>query len=57
MKRVDEIIREDRRVTLDSIATKLGIGHSSVQEIIGNLECRKICACWGPRLLTEDHEV
>jgi len=30
-KRADEIIKEDRRVTLDAIATKLGIGHSAVQ--------------------------
>jgi transposase len=29
-KRVDEIIKEDRRVTLDAIATKLGIGHNAV---------------------------
>ena len=35
-KRVDEIIKEDRRVTLDAIATNLGIGHSAVQEMIGN---------------------
>jgi predicted ArsR family transcriptional regulator len=36
-KRVDEIIKEDRRVTLDAIATKLGIGHNAVQEMIGSL--------------------
>ena len=33
--RVDEI-KEGRRVTRDEIATKLGIGHSSVQEKTGN---------------------
>jgi transposase len=33
-KRVDEIIKEDRRVMLDTIATKLGIGHNAVQEMI-----------------------
>ena len=33
-KRVDEIIKEDRRVTRDEIATKLGIGHNAVQEVI-----------------------
>jgi len=36
-ERVDEIIKEDRRVTLDAIATKLGIGHNAVQETIGSL--------------------
>jgi len=42
-KRVGEIIKEDRRVTLDAIATKLGIGHSAVQEMIGSLDYRKKC--------------
>ena len=56
-KRTDEIIKEDRRVTLDKIATKLGVGHNAVQEMIGSLGYRKICARWVPRLLTEDHKV
>jgi len=56
-KRVDEIIKEDRRVTLNAIATKLGIGHNAVQEMIGSLGYWKICTRWVPRLLTEDHKV
>jgi transposase len=32
-KRADEIIKEERRMTLDAIATKHGIGHSAVQEM------------------------
>ena len=56
-KRLDEIIKEDRRVTLDAIATKLGIKHNAVQEMIGSLGYRKICVRWVPRLLTEDHKV
>ena len=40
-KRVDDIIKEDRRVTLDTIATKLGIGHNAVQEVIGSLDYQK----------------
>ena len=43
-KRLDEIITEDRRVTLEAIATKLGTGHTAVQEMIGSLGYRKICA-------------
>jgi len=54
-KRVDEIIKEDRRVTLGAVATELGIGHTAVQEMIGSLGYWKICAHWVPRLLTEDH--
>jgi len=40
-KRVDEIITEDRHVTLYATATKLGIGHNAVQEIIGSLDSGK----------------
>ena len=40
-KRVDEIIKEDRCVTLDAIATKLGIGRNAVQEMIGSLDYQK----------------
>jgi len=56
-KRVDEIVKEDRRVTLDAVATKLGIRHNAVQEMTGSLGYREICAHWVPRLLTEDHKV
>ena len=52
-----KFIKEDRRVTLDAVATKLGIGHNAVQEMTGSLGYRKICARWVPRLLTEDHKV
>jgi len=44
-------------VRLDTIATKIGIGHNAVQEMIGSLGYWKICARWVPRLLTEDHKV
>jgi hypothetical protein len=56
-KRVDEIIKEDRHVKLDAIATKFAIGHNAVQEIIGRLGYRKICAHWVTCLQTEDHKV
>jgi hypothetical protein len=56
-KRVYEIIKEDRRVTLDAVEAKLGIGHNAVQEMIGSLGYWKICARWAPHLLTEDHKV
>ena len=36
-KRFDEIIKENRPVTLDAVATQLGIGHNAVQEMIGSL--------------------
>ena len=52
-----KFIKEDRHVTLYTIATKLGIGHNAVQEMFGSLGYRKICARWVPRLLTKDHKV
>ncbi|PNF20372.1 hypothetical protein B7P43_G12427 [Cryptotermes secundus] len=55
-ERMDEIIQDDRRVTVDTIAQKLGIGHSAVQEMIESLGYRKVCARWVPLLLAEDHK-
>ena len=42
---------------LDAVATRLGIGHIAVQEMIGSIGYQKICARSVPRLLTEDHKV
>ena len=55
-ERVDKIIQDDRRVTVDTIARTLGIGHYAVPEMIESLGYRKVCAHWVPRLLTEDHK-
>jgi hypothetical protein len=44
-------------VTLGAIATKFGVGHNAVQEMIGSLGYWKICAPWVPRLLIEEHKV
>ncbi|PNF36723.1 hypothetical protein B7P43_G12353 [Cryptotermes secundus] len=41
---VDEIIQDDRLVTVDTIARKFGIGHSAVQEMIESLSYRQVCA-------------
>jgi len=55
-ERVDEIIQDDRCVTVDTIARTLGLGHNAVQEMIESLGYRKHCARWAPHLLTEDHK-
>jgi len=55
-ERVDEIIQDDRRVTVDTIARTLGIGYNAVQEMIESLGYRKVCTRWVPRLLTKDHK-
>jgi len=54
-ERVDEIIQDDKLVTVDAIARTLGIGHNAVQ-VIESLGYRKVCACWVLHLLTEDHK-
>jgi len=55
-ERVDEIIQDDRRVTVDTIARTLGLGHNAVQKMIKSLGYRKVCARWVSHLLTEDHK-
>ena len=55
-ERVDEIIQDDRLVTVDTIARALGIGHNAVQEMVESLGYRKVCARSVPRLLTEEHK-
>jgi len=55
-RRVDEIIQDDMRVTVDTLARIRGIGHNAVQEMIESLGYRKVCARSVPRLLTKDHK-
>jgi transposase len=57
-QKVDELIRQDRRITLREIAAQLGVGHHEVREMMEILGYRKVCSRWVPRLLTgtEEHE-
>lgn len=52
--RIDEIIRNDRRVTVVDIIQTIGIGSHAVQSIIAELGYRKVCARWVPRQLTDE---
>lgn len=54
--RVDDIIRGDRRVTLDELYSMLSISKGSVQTIIKDLGYSKVCARWVPRILTDRHK-
>jgi hypothetical protein len=47
-QKVDEVIRQDRRITVREIAPQLGVGHHAVQEMMAILGYRKLCSVWFP---------
>jgi hypothetical protein len=50
VQRVEELIRADRRITIDSVATALGCSHGLAYSVMhGRLQCRKLCLRWMPR--------
>jgi hypothetical protein len=58
VKRVEELIRTDRRITIDSAATALGCSHGLAHSIIhDNLKFRKVCAQWVPRELKDRERI
>jgi transposase len=47
VQRVEELVRADRRITIDSVATALGRSHGLVYSIMHDrLKFRKVCARW-----------
>jgi plasmid stabilization system protein ParE len=58
-KNVDELIRQDRRITVREIAAQLAVGHHAIQKTMEILGYRKVCSHWVPRLLkgTEEHKM
>ena len=53
-QRVDELIRNDRRVTTSIIIEAIGVSHVSVHNIISDLGYSKVSARWVPRQLTDE---
>jgi transposase len=51
---IDELIRENRRITIHEIADALQVSYGSVQAMIENLGYHKVCTKWVPRQLTPD---
>jgi transposase len=46
-QRLEELIRADRRVTIDSVTTALGCPHGLAYSVMrGRLKFRKVCARW-----------
>jgi transposase len=54
VQRVEELVRADRRITIDSVATALGCSHGLAYSIMhGRLNFRNACARWVPRELKD----
>jgi transposase len=49
-QKVDELIRQDRRITVREIAVQFGVGHHAVQEMMEILVYRKVFSRWVIRL-------
>lgn len=54
--KADALIRGDRRITIDELASELGLSHGSACNIVASLGFSKVCARWVPRLLTDEHK-
>ncbi|XP_015438009.1 PREDICTED: histone-lysine N-methyltransferase SETMAR-like [Dufourea novaeangliae] len=56
--KVEQTMREDRRITLDDLCILVPeISRSTIHRILTEkLQYRKVCARWVPRMLTEDHQ-
>ena len=52
-QKADEIIKSNRRVTIEELSLELDIRFGSAQSIVKSLGYRKVCARWVPKNLTE----
>ena len=52
--RVDQLIRENRRISQGSLAEKLHVSRDRVHVIVRKLGYRRVCATWVPKLLTAE---
>ncbi|GFW41987.1 HTH_48 domain-containing protein [Trichonephila clavipes] len=55
--KVDDLVRNDRRVTLRMLALKVDASYGTVWTIVHNrLRFRKVCAAWVPKQLTDQQK-
>lgn len=52
--RVDELVRNNRRITVSEIEVEVGVSHGSAVLILSQLGYSKVCARWVPHLLSEE---
>ena len=50
------MIRDDRRITIDDIAERVGVSHGSAVNIVNELGFAKVCTRWVPRQLLDFHK-
>lgn len=56
VQRVNELVADDRRITVNELSRYVGIGEGSVCRILKVLALKKVCARWVPRMLTVAHK-
>ena len=54
--KVEKLIRDDLRITIDDIAERVGVSHGSAVNIVNELGFAKVCARWVPRQLLDFHK-
>lgn len=55
--KADALIRTDRHITINKLASKLRASHISTHNIIESLGYSKVCACLVPKLLTNENRI
>lgn len=54
---LDKIVRSDRRLKVRVMADQLGFSKTTVHPILTeNINYRKVCARWAPKMLTKEHK-
>ena len=57
VKKIHEMVLDDRLLKVHELADMVGISKSAVHRILTeNLDMRKLCARWLPRLLTMEQK-
>ncbi|PNF36332.1 hypothetical protein B7P43_G00518 [Cryptotermes secundus] len=57
VERVEKVVLEDRQLSVENIASKVGISVGSVHTILHeDLRMRKVSSRWVPRMLADDHK-
>ena len=57
VERVEKLVLEDRRMTVEQIASRVGISVGSAHTILHvDLKMKKVSSRWVPRMLTDEHK-